>query len=154
MSCIYQDRFTDGGLFLCRQFMSWCAFDRCENCPYFAAGSALPILVELSVGLDESEPETEKKCVYEGEAVFDEPCSCGSSTWISIHSCSSPERVRGWQKNSWCVPLLVRWDQLADPMARTSFQCCESCEFRQESAAPADRQNKDDQSDANESVEP
>lgn len=67
------------------------------------------------------------QCGHLGIAVAEEPCSCGSAIRISIHACHSPDRVRSWQDHAWCVPLSLNWDRLADPLARTSFQCCESC---------------------------
>ena len=149
MSCIYQDRFTDGGLFLCRKFLSWCTSDRCELCPHFAAGVALPIPAESAGVTEELQPEVSCKCIHEGEIVFDEPCECGASSRIAIHACHSSDRIRRSQTRAWCVPLLLNWDRLADPMARTSFRCCESCEFRQLSDAPVSRHEPEDPHEPN-----
>ena len=149
MNCVHSSRANEI-LTLCRLFGEWRSVADCATCPKVLHGTALPLVGEES----ETSPVVEIKCLSLGEVLADEPCSCGSATRISIHACHSPDRVRNWQQHAWCVPLQLNWDRLADPMARTSFRCCEACEFRHVSAAPDFRYGSDDQHDPNQAVEP
>ena len=150
-SCVFADR-ARGDLVLCRNYQRWSRLAECERCQAFTPGTALPAAA-IPQTVELVTDATQSHCKHLGEVVFGEACSCGSELQIAVHSCRSPDRLRGRRSRAWCVPLELSWDRLADPMARTSFRCCESCEFRQASAAPADRQNTDDQSEPIQSVE-
>lgn len=142
MKCLH-DIGGSASLVLCDVFDRMVGRTACESCSHFTEGTAEPLPI--------ADPETASPspayCVDRGEPLFDEPCSCGSSTRVSVYECRSPARAR--RSRAFCVPLLTHWDRIEDPIGRASFQCCETCQARQVSAAPSDRQNADDQSEPN-----
>lgn len=77
-----------------------------------------------------------RDCQYLGEILHREPCHCGDSATVAIRACHCLARIRSFQARAWCVPLQIHWDRLADPMARTSFQCCESCHHHSDPQLP------------------
>ncbi len=135
MVCIHAGRVRESKI-LCRAgaVSRWIPATTCEDCPLFVAGIALPLPsqdAEHTVVPPDTSP-----CQHLGESQFDEPCSCGASLRVSVHACHCPTRVRSFQQHAWCVPLSLNWDRLADPMARTSFQCCETCQHRSDPQLP------------------
>lgn len=107
---------------LCQHFGEWVSLSRCNQCVAYQTGEPLAVRLEA---IDQS---PRPPCNHLGLVVADEPCNCGSATRVSIHACHCPDRIRSWQDHAWCVPLQQNWNRLADPMARTSFQCCEGCQ--------------------------
>lgn len=112
---------------------------KCETCPHFVAGQADPLPVPDLVSASPSPVD----CVHRGDSLFDEPCSCGSSSRVAVHECRDPARSR--RTTAYCVPLLRHWERVEDPIGKVAFKCCETCAHRTTSAAPSFRYESDDQ---------
>lgn len=113
-------------LVLCDVFDRMVPVARCGSCLHFVEGVAAP----RPYPDPQHDTRSPAVCEHRGQILTDEPCSCGSISRVSVYACYSPARVRSFQDHAYCVPLSVNWDRLADPMARTSFPCCETCEHR------------------------
>lgn len=95
------------------------SYDACRSCELYS-----------TVGIP-AQPKRETQCLYLGDILNQEPCSCGSASKVNLHACyGQQERHPGTPAR--CVTTLQDAQRIKDPDMRrwAEKHCCEGCPLK------------------------